>query len=312
MKKFLLQITFLIFIPTILLVSICEWSMRCIPNDYSYKDEWMTKNASTIEILNFGSSHGFYGIRPEFFSRPAYNLAFVSQCIKYDYFLYNKYISYCDSLRYVILPVSYFSLRGQLESGIEDWRVKFYCIYMGCDYHKLEWKYNMEISDKAKLRDIIPSWIHNISYISCNERGWGMHVINHRDSTWYLQGPIAAKRHTTADTTHVIENIQRIESIIQDCQKRGIQVILLTTPTYHTYYDCLEKEEYTQMTATCAHLEQKYYNVIYLNWLKNKDFTEDDFFDADHLNKYGAKKLTIMLDSCIIGERLYHQANSIQ
>ena len=76
-------------------------------------------------------------------------------------------------------------------------------------------------------------------------------------------------------------------------------MILLTTPTYHTYYDVLETEQLRQMTAICTYLEQQYSNVTYLNWLKNQHFTEDDFFDADHLNEYGAQKLTMMLDRYI-------------
>lgn len=300
MKKFLLQIILLVFVPTAIIVGICEWSVRRIPNDYSYKNEWMTNNASSVQILNFGSSHGFYGIRPEYFSRPAFNLAFVSQSIKYDHFLFNKYAQLCDSLRFVILPVSYFSLRGELEGGGEDWRVRNYCIYMGCDYHKGELKYNVEILSKEKMQYVFPSWFQKESFVSCDEYGWstGYSKIN-RNNAWYEAGPVAAKRHTKEDTICVSDNVLRLKAIIQDCQRRNIHVILLTTPTYHTYYDVLEEGQLRQTTATCTLLEQQYSNVTYLNWLKNQHFTEDDFFDADHLNEYGAQKLTIMLDHYI-------------
>ena len=284
-----------------MIVGICEWSIRRIPNDYSYKNEWMTNNASSVQILNFGSSHGFYGIRPEYFSQPAFNLGFVSQSIKYDYFLFNKYAPLCDSLHYVILPVSYGSLRGTLEGGIEDWRVRNYCIYMGCDYHRCELKYNVEILSKDKMQYVFPSWFKEESFVSCDEYGWGTdYSKNNRDSAWYDAGPIAAQRHTKADTTYVADNVQRLEAIIQDCQRKNIHVILLTTPTYHTYYDALNEEQLLQMITTCAFLEQQYSNVTYLNWLKNPHFTEDDFFDADHLNEYGAQKLTQMLDCYIV------------
>lgn len=262
----------------------------------------MTNNASSVQILNFGSSHGFYSINPIYFSRSAFNLGFVSQSIKYDHFLFNKYAPLCDSLHYVILPVSYGSLRGTLEGGIEDWRVRNYCIYMGCDYHKGKWKYNMEIVSKEKIKYVFPSWFQKESFVSCNEYGWGYgNAKKNRDNVWYDAGPIAAKRHTKADTTYVSANIQRLNAIIQDCQRRNIHVILLTTPTYHThtYYNALETEQLHQITATCVCLEQQYSHVTYLNWLKNRHFTEDDFYAADHLNEYGAQKLTTMLDHYI-------------
>ena len=300
----MLQIIFLILVPTAIIVGICEWSIRCIPNDYSYKNEWMTNNASFVQILNLGSSHGFYGIRPEYFSRPAFNLAFVSQTMKYDDYLYNNYVSHCDSLRYIILPVSYFTLRYDLESSEEYWRVRNYCIYMGCNYHRGELKYNMEILSKDKMQYVFPSWFQKESFVSCDEYGWGTdYSKNNRDSAWYDAGPVAAKRHTKADTTYVADNVQRLKAIIQDCQRRNIHVIILTTPTYHTYYDALEERQLRQMSATCACLEKQYSNVTYLNWLKNPHFVEDDFFDADHLNEYGAQKLTLMLD-CYIADTL--------
>lgn len=297
MKKFLLQIIFLIFLPVAVIVWVCEWSIRRIPNDYSYKNERMEKSSTAIQILNFGSSHGYFGISPKYFSYPAFNLAFVSQSIKYDYFLYNRYAPQCDSLRIVILPVSYGSLRSELEGGGEDWRVRNYCVYMGCDYHRGEWRYNMEISNRNKISDVLPSWFQELSYISCDEYGWGTSYAKaNRDSLWQESGEIAAKRHTKADTSAVVANVQRLESIIQDCEHRGVRVILLTTPTYHTYYEQLEEKQYKETIATCSDLERRHGNVLYLNWIKNPDFTEDDFFDADHLNEYGAKKLTGMLN----------------
>ncbi len=88
--------------------------------------------------------------------------------------------------------------------------------------------------------------------------------------------------------------------MIRDCQKRNIKVILLTTPTFHTYYDVLNQDQVIEREEICNSLVQKYNHVIFLDWLKHKQFNEDDFFDADHLNEYGAEKLTKMLDEFIM------------
>ena len=50
----------------------------------------------------------------------------------------------------------------------------------------------------------------------------------------------------------------------------------------------------------CYEFDNKHEHGVYLNWLKHNEFTEDDFFDADHLNEYGAEKLTKMLDEYIM------------
>ena len=54
------------------------------------------------------------------------------------------------------------------------------------------------------------------------------------------------------------------------------------------------------MERICDNLDKQYEHVVYLNWLKHSDFTEEDFYDADHLNEYGAEKLTRMLDQYIM------------
>ncbi len=302
MKKFLLQVVFLVFLPVGCMVSFCEWSLRRIPNDYSYKDQCMAENRERVNILSFGSSHGYYGIRPDCFSRTAFNLGYISQSIKYDYFLYFRYATRCDSLQYVILPVDYCSLRSELEDGSEYWRVKGYCIYMGCNYHRGEIRYNLELATKGKIRNVIPSLTskEKLSYISCDQYGFGLGYSKaNRDTALYDSGVRAAKRHTHADTKYVADNTERIEFILQDCQLRGVNVILLTTPTYHSYYDLLEKEQCNEFIAACQQWEQRYPNVVYIDYLRDSNFVAEDFFDADHLNECGAQKLTTLLEHYI-------------
>ena len=40
-------------------------------------------------------------------------------------------------------------------------------------------------------------------------------------------------------------------------------------------------------------------SIYYFDLLKDKSFKANDYFDADHLNEIGAKKLTMKLDSII-------------
>jgi hypothetical protein len=54
------------------------------------------------------------------------------------------------------------------------------------------------------------------------------------------------------------------------------------------------------MVELSDNLAHKYDHVSYLNWLQHDSFTEDDFFDADHLNEYGAEKLSKLLNDYIL------------
>lgn len=300
MKRFLIQVIFIIFLPTMYVLGVCENILRSIPNDYSYKHDWLIKNSNSIKILNFGSSHGYYGIRPEFFSKPAFNLAFVSQSLRYDKFLYEKYATACDSLEYVVLPISYSSFRSNLDKSKEWWRIKGYCIYMGCDYYGVNPKYNLEITSKEKKSQLKDAFLQQLNYRTCDTLGFCTNYNKeHRAQDWQSTGLTACTRHSKGKKENIETNLQYLEWIIQDCQKRNIKVILLTTPTFHTYYDVLNQEQVTEREEICNKLVKKYSNVTFLDWLKHEQFNEDDFFDADHLNEYGAEKLTKMLDEYI-------------
>ena len=301
MKRFLIQVIFIVVLPLISVLGLCEYVLRIVPNDYSYKHQWMTEHPDDIKILTFGSSHGYYGLRPDFFLKTAFNLAFVSQSIKYDKFLYEKYATNCDSLECIILPISYFSLRSNLETSQESWRIKGYCIYMGCNYHGINPIYNLEILTKSKLLHMKDALLQQLNYRTCDTLGFCLNYKKeYRAQNWQSTGLTACTRHSKGKKENLETNLQDLEWIIQDCQKRDIKVILLTTPTFHTYYDVLNQDLVIEREKICNSLVQKYNHVIFLDWLKHEQFNEDDFFDADHLNEFGAEKLTKMLDEYIL------------
>ena len=78
MKRFVKTIVFF-FLPVLFGLVALECAMRRIPNDYAYKNNWLTENISHVRIWTFGSSHGLFGISPKYFSKPAFNSAHVSQ-----------------------------------------------------------------------------------------------------------------------------------------------------------------------------------------------------------------------------------------
>lgn len=301
MKHFLFQLIFIIFIPTVCAFGICEYIIRSVPNDYSYKHDWMIEHHNDIKILTLGSSHGYYGIQPTLFSKSAFNLAFVSQSLKWDKFLYEKYVTNCDSLEFIILPISYFSLQSNLEKSVEWWRIKGYCIYMDCNDYILKPKYNFEITSKEKIAQLKDVFLHKHSYMTCDTLGYGVNYKKeYRPKNWQSTGLSACIRHTKNKNENIEENLQYLEFIIQECQKRNVKVILLTTPTFHTYYDILDIDQCIVREEICNKLVSKYSHVNFLDWLKHEQFNEEDFYDADHLNEIGAEKLTRMLDDYIM------------
>lgn len=299
MKKFIIRTILLILVPLLLGIVLCEYYLRIIPNDYSYKNEWLSNNARPIQVLNMGSSHAFYGIEPNLFSCKAFNAAHVSQSIKYDHFIFSKFVNEMDSLEVLVLPISYGSFLGfGPENGIEDWRVKYYSIYYGCKYHRFEPKYNLEVYNDLHLKNVLYSVLGKASHRTCNELGFGINFkLENRSEDWKESGATAAKRHTVAkiDSTIMEKNIRLVGEMVDKCVEKKAQVIILTTPTFHTYRENLNQKQLELMEECCGYFVKHYDNVCYLNLMADERFCEDDFYDADHLNEFGAAKLTKIL-----------------
>ena len=303
MKRFIIRTVLLIIVPLLLGIVLCEYYLRKIPNDYSYKNEWLSNNAGSIRVLNMGSSHAFFGIEPSLFSCKSFNAAHVSQSIKYDHFIFSKFVNEMDSLEVLVLPVSYGSFLGfGPENGIEDWRVKYYSIYYGCKYHRFEPKYNLEVYNGLQFDKVWNSILCKADHRTCNELGFGTtYKLENRSEDWKESGATAAKRHTRAkiDSSIMEKNIRLVGEMVDKCVEKKAQVIILTTPTFLTYRENLNREQLKLMEDCCNSFVEQYDNVCYLNLLADERFCEEDFYDADHLNEFGAAKLTKILQQTI-------------
>ena len=307
MKRFVKTIL-CFFLPIFLGVFALELGMRCVPNDYTYKNQWLTENIRHVRIWTFGSSHGLYGISPRYFSKLAFNSAHVSQSLKYDAFIFNKFIDTADSLEWVVLPVSYFTLTSMMEDGEEWWRIKNYCIYYDCPYHQWEPKYNIEVignplSLYKQIKRVGRYWIMGVDDNNCDSLGLDLsYSKEHRAENWHMDGPQRVKYHTKDIVKFhpvIQDNISYMESIIKKCEEKQVNVLVITTPVCSTYFECVDTAQYALMIETCDSLACQYNHVQYLNLFMDSRFVEDDFHDSDHLATEGAEKLTIILDEYI-------------
>ena len=306
MKKFVITIL-LFFIPLIVFLGVLEFGMRIVPNDYAYKNQWLDNNISTLQIWSFGPSNGLVGISPKHFSKKAFNSAHVSQPLKYDAFIFDKFIDRADSMEWVIVPMCYWTLVGSMEDGEEWWRAKNYCIYYDCPYFHFQPKFHFEVignplSIYKQIKRVVDYIIHGTDDITCDTFGLALNFAkDSRRENWYMNGANRVKDHTKdLSKTQLIEaNRGYLQSIIDKCEKKHVRVLLLTTPVCYTYSDAVDSVQYTMMTSTCEEMAAQYPHVEYLNMFTDTRFDVEDFWDADHLNTDGAVKLTRMLNEYI-------------
>ena len=303
MKKF---IKFLIFflLPILTGMISFELLLRNIPNDYSFKKNYLNTKSNSIEVLFLGSSHIYYGINPEYISRNSFNGSHISQSLNFDLAILEKYNESWKNLRYIIIPIDYFSMYSTLEGGIENWRVKNYRIYYDIP------KYGNYWSDFEILNGKLPSNISRVksylfngkSDVTCNKFGFGTNFNSKGSKDLIETGKTASKRHTVElenNQTTFSKNIQTINYMIEFANSHKLKIIFITCPAYSSYRENLNPIQLDNSVNVIKQLSAHNTNTSYHNLLTDNTFVADDYYDADHLNENGAKKLTLKIDSII-------------
>ena len=305
MKKYLIEIGLYFLLPLVLMGAVAEYSLRKIPNDYSFKNQWLTQNSKDVEILVLGSSSVLYDINPEYLHKKGFNAAHLSQSLKYDHFIFNKFIDQMPSLEYVILGIEYWSPFGEIEDSPEWWRVKFYNIHYGSNFYKWQGKYNYEIYFNNAANGLLTIMgLKNENRRTVNDMGYGANYTSDKRQVDWDNGELEANRHNSLirhaiDKNNITHNRQFVNDIIKKCEKRGIKVLLINLPL-HTSYRNYQKQELINIQKDfCEAFDEQYDNVLFYDFSSSTYFAESDYYDANHLNEIGSKKFTLMLDSII-------------
>lgn len=296
-----IQFLFIQTFPFAIFLLIFEILLRTIPNDYEFKKNYLEKNASEIEVLYLGNSHTFYGIRPEFCSKKGYNLGHISQSLNIDYAFLKKYESNWKKLKYVIIPLDYFSLFEELNHSDEDWRIKNYKIYHDLTIRN-KFQDNFEcfnVDFKSNCKRIIKNYLLNQNEITTTELGYGTAFHSNSNQNLLQTGKEAAKRHFAKNDSLYISNYKSLLSILNFSKKHSIKVILVSFPTYSSYYTNLDRKQKIKTIKTAYQLKNQFSLLSYLNLMESVYFIKEDFHDGDHLNEKGAQKLTLFLNNFI-------------
>lgn len=296
MKRFLLKMI-LFAIPLIAVLAAWELIMRNAPHVFKYKRQViMEKYRKEGRILVLGSSHAFYGVNTRFMPR-ACNLAFVSQELCHDRFIFETFLKSPNRLEYVIVPVSIFSFFGAKQNN-DSWKDTNYSAYWGFPVSDISNRFfifgNMpnqfrlfkRLKKKIK-REGVPQ-AYNI-----DETGWGTNQAFMPREQFKTLAEKAALRHCDADLEK-IDGFHELQKLIALAQKHKIKVLLFTPPAHRFYWKKISPEQEKRMRELLAELV-KMPGVTYIDLLRSDKFELNDFGDGDHLTPSGAEKLARIL-----------------
>lgn len=298
-KKVLLYL-----LPLFLVFIAFELFYRLVPNDYSVKYATIPKKYDSTEILIFGNSHNFYGLNPKYFDKPTYNLAHISQSLYFDKILFDNYIDKFKNIKCIILNIEYTSLSEIVDSEENKWRKYYYQTYMNLEVPSIN-KYDFTKYFLSSTRNfnantkLVLRYLKEGTLVDYDQNGFGINYTKEKKIPLQKNDVLMRVKSIEDNLMNFDDNIVRIQSIIDTCQKRGIKVILVTMPVSSYYYEGVNQLKYKKTQETCSKLVSNNYNVSYLNLVKDKRFTNEDFFDADHLDTDGAAKCSKVVNTFI-------------
>lgn len=295
MKRFIkYTFVFAAMVALTLIAGECIISSR--PNSYKYKHRWMMENSSDVEVLILGSSHGYYGLQPSALHARAFNLANHSQNFEYDYLLLQLYAPLLRNLNTVILPLSYCSLFDtRFEECADWWYAINYKKYMDIDVHSDFSKYNFEFCNLPVYSGRLIKVLSGGELPMCDSLGFGVgYTIPARSATWKEDAQMTVDRHTAANWDAFDYNAGFLRKIAEFCNERSINLVVVTLPAWHLYYNRLDDAQVEKMYQT-VNAMQREYGFRYLDYLRDGRFVGDDFYDVDHLSDVGALKFSSIL-----------------
>lgn len=288
MKRFIRKI--LIYTLPIVLVAVgLELYVESIPNSYTYKRTYLEQHAADIKTLVLGSSYAYDGIDPNVLDA-AFNLANSSQCFEDDYSLLQRNIIYLDSLKRVVLPISYSSLQMVSSSN----RRGYYTIYMDLYPRWPISKYSFECFNlELMLKKIAKHTLHE-DIVRCDSLGQriGHTLVSRPTTNWKgIDHLIANDRFVGKSAQGFIkENRYWLRRIALECQVSGVELYLVIMPSLEEYRLGIPKEQIDAMNDAIRWVAGKYDCVKVLDY--QEWGSEDDFWNATHLNTDGARRFT--------------------
>ena len=298
----------LLIIPICLLLVFVEYKLKQIPNSYNRKRAYLEDQLDSINVLVLGSSQSLHDINPEYFSCQGFNLSDVLQSLFYDTNLTLKYIDRMKKLKCVIVSISYFSFWSQMHDGIEGWRDYFYAHFWGVRYPELKWYDAKTISlimlytPQSTLEYAEHFFKIDLSN-KLNRNGWlKIDTIPNNPNINEISGKERVEFHDKNRLAFRFNEIySELEYFVQECKKRQIDVVFITTPVLPTYYK-YTNPEINKKNSDAIQKLCKEYNCQYYDYFRDDRFTNRDFYNNDHMNFIGAEKFSKILNDDIISK----------
>lgn len=291
MKLFLQNILFGSIFFMIFLILIEVFVISRVPNEFSYKYNYVNENGEKIAILLMGNSYFEMSMNPELIADSVFDFAGTARWIYYDLELLKDFLPNMSNLHTVIYPMGYSKFYENYHEDSDPLIDFFYEKYMHVWYNRFPQNIDRWFAIKYSDRIGFKQWYSSI------------------DSTWSGYSPkeecrsiMQKKKEQEAfqDITQLENSAPIVEeytnymlSMAKTCKEYGVRFIVVTPPYHELLYQKISdigvKMMYDVIECVSCHAP-----IEYKNYLFDPEFQVDSlYYDCTHLNSIGADKFAI-------------------
>lgn len=287
----------------LLLIVVVECMLRNVPNIYEYKQSLIEKNGSSMKNLILGSSVVDCCINPKFLADSTYNLAIAGQWYRYNLAFLEKNLDKMPHLDCIVFGVCYHSFWCD-DSPEQDIRsFVSHLIYMNIGKPDGLLSYSeLLTSGSLSLRKWSKYYIRRKTTMYCDSLG-----LNHsyhsseRGGTWKegIEND-AIEQTMKLDIPENIQlfeaNYERLNRLAEWCESRNVRLIVVIPPVHPLYLSNSSREQWKWVDNALVDLSTRWKHVEYKNYSHDNRFTDEDFYDGNHLNSdIGGTKFSLIV-----------------
>ncbi|MFM9945055.1 MAG: hypothetical protein ACKVQB_07445 [Bacteroidia bacterium] len=298
--------TLLFTLPVWVFVFYLEYRLNFIENSYSFKIKNFYTIKDSCELLVLGNSQMLKGINPDLLPGVTYSMANVSQTYLVEEAFLKKYIGQMPRLKTVIIGMGYTSFGEVLENSEEEWRLAFYKKQYGLNF-KNEWDIKnysniMLYTPYESLKIVLKNFKTDLVK-GFQPNGWmeidGMDASKLTDD-WARK---RANIHTKGlDRINISKNVKALKNMINLAKQKGIKIKIVCPMVQGNYLKYLDLKWLSINDSIMRSIENEF-NLEILDYTKYPaQNLKNCFNDVDHLNKEGAKKLSLLIGKSLMKE----------
>lgn len=310
MKQFLKKI--LIFSVIVIVIFVAyELLLLLVPNEFSYKKDYIEKHKDELRILVLGNSHLADCIDCSLLGEGAFNAAQPGRSSYYDLQLLKEYLGQMPKLECVVMPYSYdYQYWGHLHEEKHEVRFNTYrCMYlkyMGYTYLDGEWWHWSEIlnSNYDHCGRLFGSLYKPLSELTmCDSLGIELDAsYDTRGDDWMTKQlpEITPLVDSTEQRLNYQDNVKIYSEMVALARDHNTRLIFVAMPIYKTARERVSRQRLDEMNEFIAMLKRINPDIEFYDFIDDKRFVERDYYNSIHLNNtYGAQKFTPLLREII-------------